>query len=227
MSNFFKDSVHEEMDFLTAAVRPMIFSINNIYTEMPESIDIELNELSNTQASEMALTMAINMFDMDPLTRSLFGYIKHGFKFQVEKGTYIDGENNELIGSVKLIKNEPTLSEEHMTTILASFVYNTIITTTSKTGKTGIKDYVKRCKEISRIFGIKIKTTSAENATFELRQTIINMDWNIRDLDLKVKLIHWIKRYIDYGCLHSMANISKFKCMTHKGQPIYSMEEIK
>ena len=51
--------------------------------------------------------------------------------------------------------------------------------------------------------------------------------WNIRDTELATKVGSWIRCYIENGNLAAYSNFCRLKVMTHKGQPIYSMEEVK
>ena len=50
--------------------------------------------------------------------------------------------------------------------------------------------------------------------------------WKIRNIDLFIKALTWIRSYIDVGDLSAITNLTKLKCMTHTGNPIYSMKEI-
>ncbi len=51
-------------------------------------------------------------------------------------------------------------------------------------------------------------------------------EWKIKDTELANKVGFWIKDYIVDGNLAAYSNFCRLKVMTHKDQPIYSMEEV-
>lgn len=234
MSKFFVDNVHENMDELTQLVRPIIWSVNNAYTELPDEFELSrdlIDLIINSNKNKI-----IKLWFEEVLGTNLddlaCNHIRNKFAFKLEGSPKIDLENKEIIdGKIFIVKTQCTLTEEQML-LIASSIARDIITQsilgTWPHNATGLekKQRVKRGLEVASYMGNKQRTTSAMTVAGILSSSIERNDWNIRDVDLILRLSSWIRTYIETGCLQSMANITKMKCMTHSGNPIYSMEEI-
>jgi hypothetical protein len=66
-----------------------------------------------------------------------------------------------------------------------------------------------------------------ESLYYRLKNLFETNEWNIKDTELANKIGVWIVSYILNGDLSALSNFCRLKVMTHKGQPIYSMEEVK
>jgi hypothetical protein len=48
--------------------------------------------------------------------------------------------------------------------------------------------------------------------------------WNIKDIDLMIKLVHWFDDYMHHESIYALSMISRLKAMSHFSNPIYSVE---
>src|SRR5687768_10811530 len=79
------------------------------------------------------------------------------------------------------------------------------------------KDYLKTKSTSSKIHGM----------ISGFMDIIKNDEWKIRNTDLALNAAKWIAKYCNSGDPGALMQFTRLKCMTHKGQPIYSMEDIK
>lgn len=234
MSKFFVDSVHENMDELTQLVRPIIWSVNNAYTELPDEFELSrdlIDLIINSEKNEIIKSWFKEVLSTN-LDNRACAQIRNKFVFRLEGSPKIDLENKEIIdGKIFIVKTQCTLTEEQMLLIAGHIARDIITQSIVGTWSYNVnnlekKQRVKRGLEVASYMGNKQRTTSGMTVAGILSSSIERNDWNIRDMDLILKLSGWIREYIETGCLQSMANITKMKCMTHGGNPIYSMEEI-
>jgi hypothetical protein len=96
------------------------------------------------------------------------------------------------------------------------------------------KDSFARANEVMEILGkcedgLRSRSEKRKKISIRTRLTSIfkTNEWKIKDTELANKVGFWIKSYINEGNIASFSNFCRLKVMTHKEQPIYSMEEVK
>lgn len=234
----FDDKKFEELDWISQATEPIDSELNIILAAIPDVVNIDFDFFSNraiTYSFDMSIGSAvyrvaspiskiyISTAQMDALTKC--------FEFQfTSPEVVIDFEQNKILGGeIKLVKILQTIDEKQLTNIL---------------GRDGIDlvqynaDFHKpqalsRVNEVMEILGkcdqgLKTRSYYKKKKILSQRLMILFKDneWNIKDTELANKIGRWIKEYINDGTISSFGNLCKLKVMTHKGQPIYSMEEI-
>jgi hypothetical protein len=95
------------------------------------------------------------------------------------------------------------------------------------------EDGIGRANEIMEILGGcegGLRTRSIRRKRAALHDRLVKLfkdnEWNIKDTTLANKVGFWICSYVKEGNLAAFSNFCRLKVMTHKGQPIYSMEEV-
>jgi ribosomal protein S13 len=227
--SFLKDKEWENMDWLNKAVEPIVFSVNNEIPKLPSRIDIPASVFRTAvRRNENYLHVdnliidechKLNMpkYTIDILYKIGFGKL---YNVQSEPEVFYDVGTQTLRGDIYLVKQIETLDEEAIQSLLISFTY----------GISGMS--ADTANEIMDIIGCEEarKTKSATKKVRAIRNYMQNVfrenKWNIRNIDLCIKLVMWINAYLDNGNRAALANISKLKCMVYNGHPIYSMEEI-
>jgi hypothetical protein len=234
MSSFLKDKEWENMDWLNKAVEPYTFSLNTELAKIPSSYSLSYRDvigLAGSSLRSLTISQVVNslVYKLElPTsilnTMDMVGYNKL-FEFKVEPDSVIDIDQEIILGEVTLLKKIESLDDEMIRNMLPDLVLH-FMRISSNVAKS---NYINEVMDIldykeARSYSIKKKLSY-------FRQYMLHVyadnKWNIRNVDLAIKMLEWIKSYCENGDRCSLANLSKLKCMTHNGHPIYSMEEIK
>lgn len=232
--SFFKDKEWENMDWLNRAVEPYVFSLNDDLAKIPSSVEITFNDVfssaingSSLSILDMVKNLSKNANITSPHFISLvrdFGE-QELFGFVVEPDTQIDLLEEKLNGSITFVKKVESISEEMILQFLPKIVYRYQVSP-SRSQASFVNEVmdILDCKESRSSYSTRKKSYALMD---HLNNIYRENKWNIRNVDLSIKMLGWIKNYCESGDRCSLANLSKLKCMIHNGHPIYSMEEVK
>ena len=223
MGNFFKDDKYEGMDFLTQAVRPLLWEPHEKFIQIPDEIEIEMDFLKNIKHLSINLRDILKKVSHDYFgTSNDLNEVHRWFSIEVEKDTYIDLEKQEIVGSIKLVKKQSEIPEQDILDHLADKAFQ------DYRGK--VKGQAKRAREIMELLGTTPENSNGRNSYRILQKQVRNIikenKLKIYNGDLILKMSGWIEKYTLDEDLQALANFSKLKVMTHKNEPIYSMKEI-
>lgn len=231
----FDDKKFDELDWISQATEPIDSELNIVLSKLPEEVEIDfptLYSIIKSGHSSPSMTAIISYL----LNKHVNAYlswedrstIAECFQFEYPEDTQIivDFENSFITPGLKLIKVKHTMDEQVLKDLLGRDSVNTVL-------RMSCGD-LSRMNEVMEILGgleKEIRSKSVRKKRVALRQRMIKLfktnEWNIRDTELANKIGLWIKAYVEDGNLAAWSNFCKLKVMTHKGQPIYSMEEIK
>ena len=220
MGNFFKDEKFQDMDFLTQAVRPFIWEPYDSYIQLPEEIDLPY-EMFKSKTSSLRLTEILASVSKEFFgKREALFQVGEWFDVKVEDGTYIDLNERKIVGKVTLIKTKDPSEEEVIQQLVSAVNW-------LNHPKPKVNGLASRSKEILELLG---QPPEGRNAFYTLQKTVkktlLENKLKIFNGDLMTKMSKWIYDYALDGDIQALANFSKLKVMTHKGEPIYSMKEI-
>jgi hypothetical protein len=240
----FDDKKFEELDWISQATEPIDSELNELLEKLPDELAIDFNTYmkligDRTYGIDMSLDTVIhsllqqtpsNEFDVDKLSYNHRDQLKKCFKFEASTNNLtINFETRSIDGGeLKLIKTATTLDEDTLKNMLG---YEGIC----KVSHIGYLESsaLGRINEIMELLGdcqTGLRTRSYRRKRHELvgrmQKLFKNNEWNIKDTGLADKVGFWIHDYIKEGNLAALSNFCRIKVMTHKGQPIYSMEEV-
>jgi len=247
----YRDKVWEEMDWLTKAVEPYVFTPfklfgnilprHQITEEMIENIVVN-GDLTIDQDS--LLMQYVTTYNKDffngqkTLEDHVYAYLKnkmHGvwepfrgisISFDITDGAYYDITSQKLNGEVYINVNFNPPNDDVIKEYVPQFVSHYLSSEIDYIDKIPYK----RLLEINSILGVKKteKTKSYKKLKAHMRSRIReifeNDEWKIRNLDLIMFFTAWLRDYLATGNQKALINISTLKFMTHNGNPIYSME---
>lgn len=233
------DKRYEELDWVSKAIEPLEHKLSGILVTLPNEVDIDYNMLTAVLGESYYLQM-----DVSSILRYLQKQYKTGrtsyeedkkldacFKLEVEPGTSVDFDNKVLVGSIRLTKTKFSFEDSDLKNLM---------------GMSGLQYYtsninrhntnVARITEVMDVLGVNkdeedfYKTRSGNRKTIMLANRLNRLmrenEWNIRNMDIADKVPQWIVDYVNDGNLAAWANLCKLKVMTHKGLPIYSVDEV-
>lgn len=233
----FDDKKFEELDWISQAMEPIDSALNDVLSNIPEEqiIDFEMYRkmTSDSYGLDLSLDHAIYFMARKHLAVSLSwkerDALKPCFKFSIEGDEILlDFEQNEITGgTIKLIKLKSTMDEKALASLLGNEGLDSL------NGMFLGQESLGRMNEILELLGkcedgIKTRSIHKKKSVLLKRVRTIFKDneWKIKDTELANKIGRWIKSYVMNSDLAALSNFCRLKVMTHKDQPIYSMEEV-
>ena len=234
MSTFLKDKEWDQMDWLNRAVEPFTFSFNSYITKIPSTYDVSYYEIINMikngreirlaeVAKQLVVRSEIDKHGISVL--EMIGY-ENIFTFDLEPDTEIDLESGVIKGKLSLVKKMESMNDDSIKELMPQLVINNFRVSSSRSQASHVNEVmdILECKTNRSSSSVRKKCSGLQTHLHEIYK---ENKWNIRNVDLAIKMLSWISSYCENGDRYSLANLSKLKCMTHNGHPIYSMEEIK
>jgi hypothetical protein len=236
----FVDKKYENLDWISAATEPVESILNVILSDMPDLIEIDFEIYRKVVGSSW--NMGISIGDIlnrylgnSKMQNRILSYdhqimLRDCFDLELEGSPVIDWQRQEIFdGKIFLVKKIFTLEDKELNKIMGKMGIDSVRMMSSYNSS----HTIQRSNEIMEILG-GCETDLKSRSPRTKRQAIIkrltklfkNNEWNIKDTELADKVGYWISDYIEKGNLASFSNFCRLKVMTHKGNPIYSMEEV-
>ncbi len=234
----FDDKKFESLDWISQATEPIDSAINDLLSRLPEETVIDY---------DLYMRIAARGYGLDLESRKILSYLVaedehfngmswdaravlgNCFELQVTGELILDLENHTLTGGeIKFVKTTHTLDEKVLQDMLGkdgmSKINQMFIPAEGLSRANEVMEILGKCEE-----GMRTRSGRRKRVLLvqRLRDIFKANEWNIRDTELANKVGYWIVEYVKYGNLAAWSNFCRLKVMTHKGQPIYSMEEIK
>lgn len=245
----FVDKKYENLDWISAATEPMESVLNDVLGLLPDSYDISYDTyreiIGESWTTSIGVTGAVRLIakkiaaidpDQQKIMSKISSFSWHQtnklmscFQFQVEGNPIMDCTQQIIYGgTLKVIKVVNTLDEKILGDLLGKGGIDVVkghYLNTSEISRTNeIMELLGSCEEGLKTRSLRTKKRVLVN---RLQNLFKNNEWNIKDTELADKVGSWIIDYIYKGDLSALSNFCRLKVMTHKGNPIYSMEEVK
>jgi hypothetical protein len=232
-SNLFTDKEYEDMEWLSKAIEPYVFYVNELLAKLPDQYDLTIDDLLNqsgdyyNSVSKIATIetilkdLGINKNTLDSSNRD--GLLSC-FTLEVDPDTTINLIEKTINGTVRLVKTKVAIDDEEIRDIF-SHKFQSILWDNTR------NETIGRLNELMDLLGVhsarKSRSTNKKlTAICEFMGQILKDDvWKIRNEQLVINLAKWMADFLSTGNLASLANITRLKCMTYNQHPLYSMQE--
>lgn len=235
----FTDKKFDELDWISQATEPIDSQMNDILATIPDTTVIDFDLFKRSTSSYYidvtigkVLTLLLSYMSPSRTVSSNQLYaLEKCFQFEISGEDLILNFENKTItgGEIRLIKTCSTMDEK----VLANMLGHEGIDILAYSSFPPNNEALSRANEIIEILGkcedgLKTRSEHRKRRVIcgRLKTLFKENEWNIRDTELANKVGKWIKDYIVDGNLAALSNFCRLKVMTHKGQPIYSMEEV-
>jgi hypothetical protein len=231
------DKKYEELDWISKAVEPIRSDLNDVLAKLPDEVVFDYTSfvescskygmLSFDKGS--AIAALINNLQDGSLGREANDAIYDCFELILEEDTVIDFEAQTLNKPIILRKTKFIIDDDVLKGLLG------------RTGRLYLdnlmylreEDQVDASKRLNDIVDLMcpdaLKSRSwrkkVSQLSTEYSKIMKENLWNIRDVGLSDRIGNWIYQYVRNGNLAAYMNFCKLKAMTHRGLPIYSIEE--
>lgn len=234
----FVDRKFEELDWISQATEPIDSVLNVIMGSIPDEFEITFEEyvtiIGEGWNNGLSTTRVVNYllskyYDADSrLSWDQSSMINKCFRFEIVGEPIIDFKDETITnGKLILVKSTPNIDEKDLQKTLGLEGLDHVRKMYSHNVSAG------RANEILELLGncddglrSRSPRKKKEYLYHRLRTLFEKNEWNIKDTELANKVGRWIAAYVLNGDLSALSNFCRLKVMTHKGQPIYSMEEV-
>ena len=233
----FDDKKFEELDWISQATEPIDSELNEILSALPDEVIIDFDLYKKMVGDNYTMDLHIDRIVSYLVKNHCVGkslswdqknVIVPCFSLEMDETVYLDFETRRIDGLIKVIKVQTTMDEKVLEGLL---------------GKEGIQSVshmfftgpgIGRANDVMEILGgiedAAFRTRSERKKKHYIQKRLMSLfktnEWKIKDTELANKVGFWIKDYIVDGNLAAYSNFCRLKVMTHKDQPIYSMEEV-
>lgn len=232
----FDDKKFDGLDWISQATEPIDSHLNVLLGVLPEVIKIDFkmyNRMSDGYGLDISINEAIQFAVNNcghSVTHQQLSALEKCFKFEfTEEEMTLDFENKTIVGGeITLVKLNSTMDDKVLESLLGregidSLNYGMFNGPQCLSRANEIMELLGKCED-----GLRTRSDRRKRVEIVKRLQILfkNNEWKIKDTELANKVGFWIKDYICDGNLAAFSNFCRLKVMTHKDQPIYSMEEV-
>lgn len=237
----FDDKKFDGLDWISQATEPIDSQLNVVLGLLPEVIQVDFrmyNKITDSYGLDLSLGRAImHSFGKLPHSCTSIGLnpeqlnaLEKCFKFELTGDEiFLNYETQKIEGGeITLIKLNSTMDEKVLESMLGreginSLNYGMFNGPQCLSRSNEIMELLGKCEE-----GLRTRSERRKRVAIVKRLQLLfkNNEWKIKDTELANKVGYWIKDYICDGNLAAFSNFCRLKVMTHKDQPIYSMEEV-
>lgn len=237
----FDDKKFEELDWISQAMEPIDSKLNDYLNAIPEEVEIDFDTYIQVIGDSYGMSISVESIVLSLLRKSPLGMsgltwteretLSKCFTLEMDSAleVFLDFEKKEIYGgTIRLIKSRSTMDEKDLEGLLGQEGVSSL-SSNWRVGPAGLS----RANEIMELLGgceegLKTKSNRLKRAALckRIRALFKSNEWKIKDTELANKVSYWISDYINNGNLAALSNFCRLKVMTHKGQPIYSMEEV-
>jgi hypothetical protein len=236
----FDDKKFEELDWISQATEPIDSQMNEILGKVPETFNIDFKTYQDL--TEGAYSIDISLSKVISFVTNKFAYgsnISYQQRSALEQCFQLEFSTDEIIldferqmiygGEITLVKLNSTMDEKVLEGMLGgegidALSYLALRNNGALSRMNEVMELLGKCEA-----GLKTRSERRKRHTLlnRLRTLFKTNEWKIKDTELANKVGLWIRDYINDGNLAAFSNFCRLKVMTHKDQPIYSMEEVK
>lgn len=227
-----EDKAYEELDFVSKLIEPWDFTVMKVLSQMQPEYVLTVEQILATDTynshARQANDIILPSLTLDGIPKwaveaafelSHFSFEMVGEPVLVDTLS-LDKEGGDIVLRVEV----PTLEMIPcgLVRILFSHLYcKNISSLFAKERINEVMDVLEVSKMERKRFRQKM------DAVYRGLINIIEQDrWRIRSDQVLVNMIEWIFTYITTGNYSAYASLLNLKCMVHRGNPIYSAEEI-
>lgn len=219
------DKVYEEMDFINKLVEPFDIECLKVLEDLPEKIEVEAEDLLRQDRYHIDHLGILK----DRICRAhpeAPDWVKQYCVFT------LDGIDVELFGTPKLDKANRVIVDGKMFIIVGKpkpdlACLRRIAQHIFAQEQNGKDMLPKEAREVLGLLGVKTrKRIQWWMLSDAFDRILINDAWKIRSDRVVYNIIRWMYDYTTNGTYSSYASLLNVKCMVHRGNPIYSAEDV-
>jgi len=250
VSKLFSDPEYHKMStdeesWLELAIEPFRFYLNDMVYLLPERIELDFKEVYNLikhNTDDWHLSIEPDRILRPLIERAANKSIGNGemeillglYSIDIVAETEIDFVRKEMSHPIVISRTGHEIPEDKLAEVISDLAMRSLEFNEPRPGSPGHSEIVSRMNEIFDLIGFEDNARSTrsirrKSSAIKARvgKIILEDEWRIRNYEIIENFCKHLNSFINSGNMHALMNITRLKCMTHKGLPIYSMEDIK
>lgn len=224
-----KDKAYDELDDISKLVEPWDMASWRLLNKVPDEICFSIEHLQAIfEGRSSSYNRDIVNDVIEPILVGEEKWVVEILEFVLDRESlskhtedfWVDFSSGEMNGKVFISTNKPSLKDMPQM-VMRYAIQKYTVTTAGDPGRT---------REVLRVFGVDTNRRNMRQLLPILHNTMMSIikddTWRIRSDKVIVDMAQWVNTYIMKGNYSAYANLLNLKCMVHKGNPIYSTEEI-
>lgn len=227
-----EDKVYEELDFVSKLVEPWDLVVMKVFAKIPNEHTLTIEQIlsidSYRSQNNQAYAIISKLVQLDDMPKWAvnMAFELASFSFEiVGEQVEIDVETRTKYGGEVVFKTQaPQLNEIPIRVFKRTFNSLNYSTPSSKFKN---NPRIREVLGVLEVHGGSRKSKAKMDEVYRGLVDIVENDkWRIRSDQVLVNMVEWIFTYIATGNYSAYASLLNLKCMVHRGNPIYSAEEI-
>ena len=249
MSKLFDDPEYKRMStdeesWLELAIEPFRFHLNDLIPLLPDRIELDFEDILHLlkgHTDDKWMDLNTNGL-LGPIIKKVnknlsdqeISILMKMYTISIDEDAEINFVDKYMSHPIVISKIAYEIPEDEIKEIVAKLAVNSMNIVAPTSSKSGHSETVSRMNEILDLITPENKADRSTRSTkrkrraieHRIRKIIIEDEWRIRDYTIIKNFCNNVETYINNGNMHCLMNVTRLKCMTHKGAPIYSMGEI-
>jgi len=235
----------DEESWLELAIEPFRFYLNDMVHLLPERIELGFEEILNlvkynsddrhlsiepSRILKPLIEKAANKRVSDGEMEILLGL----YSVTIAEDAEIDFVMKEMSHPVVFSKSGHEIPEDKLSEVISNLAVRSLEFNKPRPNSSSHGEMISRMNEVFDLIGFEgndRSTRSIRRKSDAIKQRvgkiILEDEWRIRNYEIIDSFCKHLCSFINSGNMHALMNITRLKCMTHRGLPIYSMEDIK
>lgn len=236
--DIFGDKQYENMDWVIKAIEPITFSMSDLIPTLPDKYVVNtvdqverlLKRLS--YSTSVNVTMVFNMMLEDHAINLTDFQRKHAedfYKLYIDGEATVNMEDRTMKGSMVLEKIKNAYTEDDLKQAMEEIPYDEIRgwfrhEDEETVAQARLQEILDLCGDRE---GMQKRSLAKKHESLKVfyKKILKENKWNIRSVDMAIKIARWIRLYVEKGDMAAMTNFCRVKAMTHRGYPIYELED--
>jgi hypothetical protein len=233
--DLFGEKKYEELDLLTKMIEPVTWSALDVLSQLPDKVKVP-NETILKSVGRYRRIEFNDLWEELVLRKTPLNswrdrdFLRERFQFETEGELIVNLLDNTVTGELFIVKHAAEVTEAELTELLKNSGWSAHYNLNFEQRE----EVFARLREILDLIGTeKARETLKKRTLNQLteglfrsyRDIMQNNTWNIRSIDLSNKACRWMSLYIGEGNLAAMRNFCLLKAATHRGYPIYQLDE--
>jgi hypothetical protein len=250
MSKLFSDPEYHKMStdeesWLELAIEPFRFYLNDMVHLLPERMELGFEEILNLMKhntddrymsfeSERILKPLIEKAANRKMSNGEMEIMLGLYSVDIVEESVINFETKTMDHPIVIKRTGHEIPEDKLAEVISSLAVRSLEFNEPRSGTPTHSEVISRMNEIFDLIGFEDNARSTRSfrrkagaIKARVAKIITEDEYRIRNYEIIENFCKHLVNFVNTGNIHALMNITRLKCMTHKGLPIYSMEDIK
>lgn len=221
--SIFKDETYENLDWISQAVEPYEFPLNDYIATLPDKLTLTDEQIISlggnfSKGDIMRILNISNKFNYEEK-----GLIQDCFKIEADKEIIVNLTTGDITGTISIVKIANHVPDDKILEHMVRMVYDYV---SHKGEKRAMLELAQLLMPEQYASIAESNRKSDINSKFVdcIRNSIKSKAWNIKGYTLLIQVLTNIRNYLEDGDQAALGRLGLFSVLIKSGAPLYSMK---